>query len=396
MFESVDMAPPDPILGLTEAFLQDTNPHKINLSVGVYKDAHGKTPVLASVKEAERRLLAEETTKSYKPIDGDPAYAAAVMRLLFGPDHELISSDRARAAHCPGGTAALRVAGDYLKKKHPESSVWMSEPTWANHPNVFKAAGLEVKTYPYFDAARNSLDTESFLDALDRIPAGDVVLLHAGCHNPSGVDPTAEEWSQIAARLAERGALPLIDFAYQGFARGLDEDAAGLREVARHCREILVCSSFSKNFSLYNERVGALTMVADSEPAARAVLSHVKTVIRTNYSNPPAHGAAIVTTVLGDAALGSLWEEELKAMRDRINGTRGLLVETLEAKGVKADFSFILRQNGMFSFSGLTKDQVQRLRDEHSIYIVGSGRINVAGITEANVERLCEAIAGVL
>ena len=396
MFESVEMAPPDPILGLTEAFNQDPNPQKINLSVGVYKDANGKTPILASVKEAEKRLLDAEGTKSYKPIDGDPAYGAAVRELLFGAGHDVIAEERGATAHCPGGTGALRVASDWIKRQLPQASIWMSEPTWANHPNVFKAAGLAVKTYPYFNSSENSLDSTKFLDALSEIPAGDVVLLHGCCHNPTGVDPSPEEWAEIGARLAKRKVLPLVDFAYQGFARGLDEDATGLRELSRHCREILVCSSFSKNFGLYNERVGALTIVGDATSETKAVLSNVKAVVRANYSNPPAHGGAIVTTILGDATLRSQWENEVATMRDRINGTRRLLVETLKAKGVDADFSFILNQKGMFSFSGLTKDHVQRLRDEHSIYIVGSGRINVAGITEANVERLCEAIASIL
>ncbi len=396
MFESVEMAPPDPILGLTEAFNQDPNPRKINLSVGVYKDANGRTPVLASVKEAEKRLLAAETTKSYKPIDGDPAYGAAVRELLFAADHGVLAEDRTATAHCPGGTGALRVASDWIKRQLPRAAIWISEPTWANHPNVFQAAGLEVRTYPYFDATTNSLDTKRFLKALSQVPEGDVVLLHGCCHNPTGVDPSTEAWSEIGARLARRKALPLVDFAYQGFARGLDEDAAGLRELSRHCREILICSSFSKNFGLYNERVGALTVVTDSPSATLAVLSHIKSVIRANYSNPPAHGAAIVTTILSDAALRAQWEDELREMRDRINGTRRQLVDTLRAKGVDGDFSFMLDQKGMFSFSGLTKDHVKRLRDEYAIYIVGSGRINVAGITAANLERLCEAIAQVL
>ena len=396
MFESVEMAPPDPILGLTEAFNKDPNPQKINLSVGVYKDANDKTPVLDSVKEAEKRLLAGETTKSYKPIDGDPAYAVLVQNLLFGAGHEIIDEERAATAHCPGGTGAVRVAADYVKRQHPETTVWISEPTWANHPNVFKVAGLKVRTYPYFDAAGNNLDFPGFVEALGKIPAGDMVLLHGCCHNPTGVDPTSEQWSEIAALVGDRGLLPLVDFAYQGFGAGLEEDAVGVRELCRIGRELLICSSFSKNFGLYSERVGALTVVAASAAAARAVLSHVKAAIRANYSNPPAHGAAIVTTILSDAALRAQWEGELKTMRDRINGTRAHFIEALEARGVDRDFSFILRQKGMFSFSGLTKDQVGKLRAEHSIYIVDSGRINVAGMTDENMDRLCAAIAAVL
>ncbi len=400
MFESIQPAPPDPILGLSEAFASDPNPAKINLSVGVYQDDQGHTPILGSVKLAEQRLLGSEQTKSYKPISGDPGYAAAVQRLIFGADHEVIAAGRAATAHTPGGTAALRVAGDYLKKMHSRDgvppTVWISDPTWANHANVFQAAGLSVKTYPYFDPATNSLSFDAMLQALSQVPAGDVVLLHGCCHNPTGTDPTYEQWARIADCLAGRGVLPLVDFAYQGLADSIDQDAAGLMQLCRPGCEMVICSSFSKNFGLYNERVGALTAVAKTQVAAQAVLSHVKTCIRSNYSNPPAHGAAIVTTVLNDPELRSRWEGEVKQMRDRINRMRRLLAQRLSAKGVPGDYSFITRQRGMFSYSGLTEDQVRRLREKHAIYIVRSGRINVAGITEANVDRLCEAIAGVV
>ncbi|MCC7192132.1 MAG: aspartate/tyrosine/aromatic aminotransferase [Phycisphaeraceae bacterium] len=395
MFESIDIAPPDSILGITDAFNKDTNPRKINLSVGIYKDAQGKTPILESVKEAERRILANETNKNYKPIEGDPTYDALVQELLFGRDHELIRAKRVATAHTPGGTGGLRVAGDYLKKKHAGATVWVSDPTWANHEAIFRAAGLNVKTYPYFDAASNGLALDKMLAALRAAPAGDVVLLHGCCHNPTGVDPAPAQWAQIAGVLREAKLLPLVDFAYQGFGTGLREDAAGLLELIGKNSELLICSSFSKNFGLYNERVGALTVVAGSQSAAEAVLSHVKTCIRANYSNPPAHGSSIVATVLSDPKLRQQWEAELAAMRDRINGMRRFYVETLTKKGFRGDVSFITRQKGMFSFSGLNKEQVERLKKEHAIYIVGSGRINVAGMTEANMDPLCTAILAV-
>ena len=396
MFQSVEQAPPDPILGLTEAFKADASPNKINLGVGVYKDADGNTPVLACVKEAEKRLLSSENTKNYLPMNGPAEYGAVVQELLFGAGHDIITQKRAQTAQTPGGTGGLRVAADYVARSGCGATLWMSDPTWANHPQIFAAAGVPTKTYPYFDAKTNTLDIDAMLDGLKKIPAGDVVLLHACCHNPTGVDPTVEQWEQIADVLNERGIVPLVDFAYQGLGSGLDEDAAGLRTLVGKLREVFIASSFSKNFGLYNERVGAMTVVADTADAASAVMSHVKLCIRTNYSNPPAHGGQAVTTVLQDAKLRKQWTEEVTTMRNRINGMRKLFVETLKAKGAPGDFSFITKQRGMFSFSGLTKDQVQTLRDNHAIYIVGSGRINVAGMTEANMDALCEAIAGAL
>lgn len=396
LFDTLTMAPQDAILGLTEAFKQDANPAKINLSVGVYKDAAGKTPVLHSVKCAEERILATETSKSYLSIQGSSEYAAVVQALLFGPDHEILNSRRATTAHTPGGTGALRVAGDFIKALFPNTQVWLSQPTWPNHPDVFRAAGLELKTYPYFDPATNGLAFDSMLAVLKQIPTGDVVVLHGCCHNPTGIDPTPAQWAQIADVVQERKLLPLVDFAYQGFAEGIRADAYGLLALCRPGVELLVASSFSKNFGLYNERVGALTIVASSAAAAEAALSHVKRSIRANYSNPPAHGGAIVTTVLNDPALRAEWEAEVQTMRERINTMRQLFVATLAAKGIDRDFSFIAQQRGMFSFSGLTKEQVDMLRQNYAIYIVGSGRINVAGMTEANMDPLCEAIAAVL
>jgi aspartate aminotransferase/aromatic-amino-acid transaminase len=395
MFENVQPAPADPILGLSEAFAKDTRPTKVNLAVGVFKDETGATPILRAVHEAERRLLETSKTKSYKPIDGDPTYGRGVRGLLFGKDSPLVDGGLAATCHTPGGTGALRLAADYLHATLPAARVWMSDPTWANHPKVFKSAGLEGATYRYFDAKTNGLDAPGMLDALSRVRAGDVVLLHACCHNPTGVDPSVDDWKRIGALLAEKGALPLVDFAYQGFGDGLEEDAAGLRILLAEVPEAIVCSSFSKNFGLYNERTGALTVKGTAADAVSAVLSQLKVAARTNYSNPPAHGGAIVTTILGDAELRQQWEQELSAMRGRINTMRQLFVETLRAKGAQRDFGFITKQRGMFSFSGLTKDQVERLRSEYAIYIVGSGRINVAGMTETNMGPLCEAIVAV-
>lgn len=396
MFNDLQMAPPDPILGLTEAFKLEPNPNKINLSTGVYKDEDNNTPILKCVHAAEQRLLDTEKTKSYLPIPGLAEYGAAVRVLLFGADHEIVTGKRAVTAQTPGGTGALRVAADFIAKHYPDASVWLSDPTWANHNAIFSAAGITVKTYPYYDHATKGLNFEGMAGALKQVPAGDVVLLHGCCHNPSGMDPDAAQWQELAKIADAQGFLPLFDFAYQGFGKGLSEDAVGLRTFATPGRELLVCSSFSKNFGLYNERVGALTLVATDKDAAEVAFSNLKVSIRSNYSNPPMHGAAIVTTVLNDPELRKQWEEELAAMRDRINGMRHLLADTLKAKGVDRDFSFMTEQSGMFSFSGLTKDQVERLRAEHAIYIVGSGRINVAGITPSNVGPLCEAIASVL
>jgi aspartate/tyrosine/aromatic aminotransferase len=396
MFEHLDLAKPDAILGLSEAFRKDPNPAKINLTVGVYKDAEGATPVLVSVKQAEARILKTEQSKGYLPMTGSVDFAEAVQGMLFGENHELLGSKRMVTAQTPGGTGALRVAGDFLHTMYPDTKLWLSQPTWPNHPGVFKAAGMPIETYPYFDATTNSLALDAMLERFDTIPAGDVVLLHGCCHNPTGVDLSHEQWERIAEVVRRRQLLPLIDFAYQGFGEGIEEDASGLRAVCRACDEVLICSSYSKNFSLYNERTGALTLIAQSDKQAEAALSHIKLRIRTNYSNPPAHGGAIVSTVLGDDGLRTAWHQEVAAMRDRIRSMRELFVRTLVAQGVERDFSFMGEQRGMFSFSGLTPSQVDVLREKYAIYVVGSGRVNVAGMTPANMDRLCEAIASVL
>lgn len=396
MFEALSPAPPDAILGLTEAFKSDPNPDKINLSVGVYQDAGGTTPILHCVKEAERRLLENEQTKGYLSIAGLANYAAFVAKLIFGDEHEIIAQKRSATVQTPGGTGALRVAADFVRRVHPHAQVWCSTPTWANHPSVFQAAGLPVQQYGYLDAAGTGLDYRAMLQSLQQIPAGDVICLHACCHNPTGVDPTVEQWQEIAQVLRQRQVLPLLDFAYQGFGEGIDEDRQALLTLCQHNPEMLICNSFSKNFGLYSERVGGMTLVAETAEQASAALSHVKLAVRTNYSNPPQHGGAIVATVLGDGELRQGWLQELAEMRDRIHAMRSLFVQTLADKGVAKDFHFIRQQSGMFSFSGLTPLQVDQLRSEYSIYMVGSGRINVAGMNEQNMDRLCSAIAAVL
>jgi len=393
-FAPIQTAPPDAILGLTEAFVADQSPAKMNLSVGVYKDAGGQTPILRCVKEAERRLIDSEATKSYLPIDGIADYREHVRRLVFGD-----SSDALRIAvlQTPGGTGALRVAAGFLTCQLSPIRIWISNPTWANHPAVFAAAGLRTESYRYLATDRTSFDFGGMIDDLESKPsAGDAVLLHACCHNPTGVDPTPEQWSQIAAVIAQRGLLPVIDFAYQGFGTGIESDAASLRVILDACDEAIVCSSFSKNFGLYSERVGALSVVTATVETAAAVQSQLKKLVRSNYSNPPQHGAAVVTTVLNDDELTRLWEEEVTEMRVRIKRLRALFVETMQATGRGHDFSFLLKQNGMFSFSGLNQMQVDRLKNEHSIYIVGSGRINVAGMSEQQMDTLCAAVAHVL
>ncbi|HCN01295.1 amino acid aminotransferase [Pantoea ananatis] len=396
MFESISAAPADPILGLADLFRADDRPNKINLGIGVYKDETGKTPVLTSVKKAEQYLLEHETSKNYLSIDGLPDFAHCTQELLFGQGNALIAAGRACTAQTPGGTGALRVAADFLSTQTSVKRVWVSNPSWPNHKNVFNAAGLEVCEYQYYDAANHTLDFDGMLASLKEVKAGDVVLFHGCCHNPTGIDPTAEQWQQLAQLSLANGWLPLFDFAYQGFARGLEEDAEGLRIFAASHQELIVASSYSKNFGLYNERVGAITLVAGDAATADTAFSQVKYTIRANYSNPPSHGAAVVATILGNDALRTIWQQELSDMRQRIQRMRQLFVNTLADKGAQQDFSFIIKQNGMFSFSGLTKDQVIRLREEFGVYAVNSGRVNVAGMTPDNMSALCEAIVAVL
>lgn len=390
-FDRIEAAPADPILGISEAFKKDPRADKINLSVGVYKNEQGVTQILDCVKKAEKILLDEETTKSYLPIGGMPEYGRYARELIFGKESEYVDGGKAVSVHCPGGTGALRIGSDFLHQQNVATTVWISDPTWANHYQIAQAAGLKFERYPYYDRVNHCLAFDRMMDTLSQAKEGDVVLLHGCCHNPTGIDPTAEQWEQIAVFLKEHKLLPFIDFAYQGIGHGLEEDAAGLRTIAKHCPEMLIASSFSKNFGLYNERVGVLTVVCKDTETASRVFSQLKISVRTAISNPPAHGEKIVTTILSTPQLRQEWEEELAGMRDRILEMRKLLVEKLSAAGA-GDYSFIAEQNGMFSFSGLDKDQVARLKEEFGIYIVGSGRICVAGINHGNIDRLVEAL----
>ncbi|MFB0709739.1 amino acid aminotransferase [Buttiauxella noackiae] len=396
MFENITAAPADPILGLADLFRADDRPTKINLGIGVYKDETGKTPVLTCVKKAELYLLENENTKNYLGIDGIPEFGRCTQELLFGKDNALSANKRARTAQTPGGTGALRVAADFLAKNTNTQRVWVSNPSWPNHKSVFNSAGLEVCEYDYYNAQNHALNFDGLINSLQAAQAGDVVLFHGCCHNPTGIDPTAEQWQVLAEMSLAKGWLPLFDFAYQGFARGLEEDAEGLRIFAASHQELIVASSYSKNFGLYNERVGACTLVAADADTVDRAFSQMKSVIRANYSNPPAHGASVVATILSNDALRTLWEQELSDMRQRIQRMRHLFVNTLQEKGANRDFSFIINQNGMFSFSGLTKEQVLRLREEFGVYAVASGRVNVAGMTPDNMAPLCEAIVAVL
>ncbi|MGE4262459.1 amino acid aminotransferase [Shewanella sp.] len=396
IFQQISQAPADPILGLTEAFKKDPRQEKVNLGVGVYKDESGLTPVLKSVKLAEAKLLDTETSKTYLGIDGVQLYNKVVQELLFGADSKIVKEGLAVTAQAPGGTGSLRIAAEFVVNNTNSKTIWVSKPTWANHQNIFAAAGLSIKEYGYYDAANQSLNFEAMVADLQQATTGDLVLLHGCCHNPSGIDLSAAQWTQIAQLCFAKQLVPLFDFAYQGFGDGVEEDALGLRTVAAVVPELLVANSFSKNFGLYNERIGAVTLVAQDAATAQKAFSQVKRTIRANYSNPPAHGGLIVSTVLTDPELKALWLEEVTTMRQRIAEMRQLFVDTLKAEGVDKDFSFICQQKGMFSFSGLNKAQVERLRDEFAIYIVGSGRISVAGMTKTNIPVICKAIAKVL
>lgn len=396
MLEKITAAPADPILGLNDEFNSDSRDSKINLGIGVYKDASGNTPILSSVKKAEANLLEMEESKSYLSIPGPADYALAVQKLLFGVNSQLVADKRAQTAQAPGGTGGLRLAAELIKRQLGDVTVWVSEPTWANHMGIFGAVDLEIARYQYYDAASHDIDFDAAMADLANAKAGDVVLFHGCCHNPTGIDPDAAQWRQLAELCAGKQLLPLFDFAYQGFARGLEEDAEGLRIFAEHCDEIFVASSFSKNFGIYSERTGAFTLVAKTSEIAATVLSQLKSIIRVIYSNPPKHGGALVAHILNHAELRAEWEAEVTEMRARIHKMRALFVATLKEKGVTTDFSFIERQNGMFSFSGLNQGQVLKMREDSAVYAVNSGRFNVAAMTEANMDALCEAIAAVV
>lgn len=395
-FASIEQAPPDPILGLTDAFNADTNPNKVNLGVGVYQDENGKVPVLKAVREAEKRWYNEEKSKSYLPIDGAPAYNSHVQALLLGAKNPLIAAERAVTIEALGGTGGLKVGADFLRRFFPESSVYISQPSWENHRALFESAGFRVETYRYYDAATHGLDFDGMMAALRTLPSRSIVVLHACCHNPSGVDLDKGQWDAVVSLYRDSDLIPFLDFAYQGFGSGLEEDAYAVRAFAAAEIPCLVSSSFSKSFSLYRERVGALTIVTDSADESKRILSQVKRIIRTNYSNPPSHGGQVAALILSDSDLRGLWEQELAEMRGRIARMRSLFVQTLHAKGIDRDFSFIERQTGMFSFAGLPLEAVRKLRSEYSIYIVDSSRICVAAMNERNMAYICEAIATVV
>ena len=395
-FAQLAQAPPDPIIGLTEAFNQDTNPAKVNLGVGVYQDAHGKVPVLRVVREAEARFYAQENTKSYLPIDGLAAYNQAVQKLLFGADSQVIAEGRAVTVQGLGGTGSLKIGADFLRRFLPDAQIWISTPSWENHQMLFEAAGFKVNSYPYYDPETHGLAFNAMLEALKTLPAQSIVVLHAACHNPTGVDLSNEQWHLVIDVVKQRGLVPFLDFAYQGFGKGLDADAYAVRAFAEVGVSCLIASSFSKSFALYRERVGALTILTESSDESKRVLSQVKRVIRTNFSNPPSHGAQLVAMVLSDAELRQQWEAELAEMRERIWQMRGKFVAMLREKGIEQDFSFIQQQRGMFSYSGLTPEQVKTLRDQYSLYIVNTGRICVAAMNDQNLGGICAAIAEVL
>lgn len=395
-FDAVQLAPRDPILGLTEAFVADSRPTKVNLGVGVYCDENGRIPLLRAVREAERARVEAGVPRGYLPIEGLAAYDAAVQRLLFGADSPLLSSGRLVTAQALGGTGALKIGADFLKRLNPQAQVLISDPSWENHRALFEGAGFKVEPYPYYDAATHGLNFVGMTQALRGAPAGSIVALHACCHNPTGVDLSPDQWRELAALFRQRDLVAMLDLAYQGFATGVDADAAAVRLFADAGLSFFIASSFSKSFSLYGERVGALTIVTGSSDEAARVLSQLKRVIRTNYSNPPAHGGSVVAAVLADPKLRALWEQELAEMRDRIKEMRRGLVDGLQRRGVKRDFSFVLAQNGMFSYSGLTAAQVERLRNEFGIYAVSTGRICVAALNSKNLDYVCDAIATVL
>lgn len=396
LFSAVEMAARDPILGLNEAFNADARPTKVNLGVGVYYDEQGRIPLLRAVEEAEKKRVVARAPRGYLPIDGIAAYDEAVQTLLFGQGSPLISEGRVATIQALGGTGALKVGADFLKRLLPDATVAISDPSWENHRALFEAAGFPVQNYRYYHAATNGLNRGGLLEDLNALPPHSIVVLHACCHNPTGVDLQLDDWKEVLEVIKTREHVPFLDIAYQGFGDGIEEDAAAVRLFAESGLTFFVSSSFSKSFSLYGERVGALSIVtADREETAR-VLSQVKRVVRTNYSNPPTHGATVVATVLRDPELRAMWEAELAEMRDRIRSMRHALVEGLSAAGAKRDFSFVNEQRGMFSYSGLTTDQVDRLKAEFGIYAVGTGRICVAALNRNNLDAVIKAIAEVL
>lgn len=396
LFSSVQLAPRDPILGLNEQFAADTNPNKVNLGVGVYFDENGKLPLLQCVQAAEKALMDAPKPRGYLPIDGIAAYDNGVKQLVFGAGSEPVTSGRVATVQGLGGTGALKIGADFLKHLNPNAKVLISDPSWENHRALFTQAGFEVATYRYYDAATRSLNFDGMLADLTAAAPGTVVVLHACCHNPTGYDITPAQWDQVVAVVKERQLTPFLDMAYQGFANGIAEDGAVIGKFVAAGLDFLVSTSFSKSFSLYGERVGALSVVCASKDEAAKVLSQLKIMIRTNYSNPPTHGGAVVAMVLDDAKLRAQWEEELAGMRTRIKAMRQKLVDGLKAAGVKQDMSFITTQIGMFSYSGLSKDQMVRLRNEFGVYGTDTGRMCVAALNDKNIDHVCQSIAKVM
>ena len=396
LFDAVELAPRDPILGLNEQYNSDTRPNKVNLGVGVYYNDEGRIPLLRAVRQAEAQRIEAAAARGYLPIEGLPSYNKAAQTLLLGEGSEVIASGRAVTAQTLGGTGALKVGADFLRWLLPQSKVVISNPSWENHRALFERAGFTVDSYPYYDPATHGLDFEGMLAGLQALPSKTIVVLHACCHNPTGVDPTYEQWQQIVQVVKENDLVPFLDIAYQGFGDGLEEDASVVRLFASHDLTMLVSSSFSKSFSLYGERVGALTFVTSSQDESTRILSQLKRVIRTNYSNPPTHGGSVVAAVLNTPDLHGLWVEELAEMRERIRTVRTQLVEKLKVRNPAQNFDFVLDQRGMFSYSGLTPEQVERLRTEHGVYAVSSGRICVAALNSGNIDYVADSIAQVL
>ncbi|MFM8914793.1 MAG: aromatic amino acid transaminase [Candidatus Limnocylindrus sp.] len=396
----VSDAPGDPIFGIVELFRADTRPHKINLAAGVYMDEQGVTPILPSVRAAEERLLASTTSKLYVPIGGDPAYLVAAKTLLFRTvggawgEVEPAAADRVQMIHTPGGTGAVRLAVDLVSRLRPSAEIWVGEPTWPNHMQIIEAARITVRRHDWITDDARSLNTGALFDAIAAAKGGDAMILHGACHNPTGIDPTPEQWAEIAQQMAHRGILPILDFAYQGFGEGLVEDAASLRAFLATGCELLVASSSSKNFALYNERVGSLAIIGADQAAATTIASHARMAVRTMWSNPPAHGGAIVATVLGDATLRAQWEGEVTAMRNRIKESRAAFAAALTAAGA-GDFSHLGSHQGLFSLLGLTDEQLRRLRDEHAVYLVARGRINMAGLSSTKIPIVAKAVAAI-
>jgi aromatic-amino-acid transaminase len=393
---AIEMAPRDPILGITEAFVADKNPTKVNLGVGVYCGDDGKVPLLDCVRRAEQELAQKAAPHPYLPIDGRAVYDKAVQRLILGEASTAVNENRVVTVQALGGTGGLKLGADFLKRFAPGAEVWISDPSWENHRALFEGAGFKVNAYPYYDAATHGVNFAGMLKALEAMPAGHVVVLHACCHNPTGVDLTPDQWKQVLERVNARGLIPFLDFAYQGFGDGIEADGEAVHLFAEHMSPVFVSNSFSKSFSLYGERIGALTIVAASADEAARVLSQMKRVIRTNYSNPPTHGGQIVAQVLTTPELRASWEQDLAGMRDRIKDMRRQLVDKLKAKVPEANFEFVKDQRGMFSYSGLTKPQVERLRGEFSVYAIDTGRICVAALNSRNIDYVVDSVAKVI